>query len=64
MLPKLCVFGLLGLQETNAFFWGRKEKLKIEKLVKVDDCERKTRNGDQLFVHFDGMKEIGGEGRT
>ena len=45
----------------NGGFWGRKEKIKLEKLVKLDECERRTRNGDQLFVHFWGMKEIGGD---
>ena len=51
----LCV----GLSE--GLFWGRKEKIKLEKLVKKDDCDRRTRNGDQLFVHFWGMKKVGGD---
>ena len=52
---------LFWLSLSNGLFWGRKEKIKLEKLTKVNDCERRTRNGDQLFVHFWGMKEIGGE---
>ena len=52
---------LFWLSLSKGLFWGRKEKIKLEKLTKVNVCERRTRNGDQLFVHFWGMKEIGGE---
>lgn len=42
------------------FSWGRKEKVKTEILSDKKECDRKTRNGDQLFVHFWGRKEIDG----
>ena len=34
--------------------------VKTEILKVAENCERKTRNGDQLFVHFWGKKEIDG----
>ena len=54
---KFLVF-LLAISES--LWWGRKEKIKLEKLTKLE-CERPTRNGDQLFVHFSGIKEVGGK---
>ena len=42
------------------FSWGRKEKVKTEVLKKATGCERVTRNGDQLFVHFWGRKTVDG----
>ena len=44
----------------RAYFAQIFNLVKTEILKEAKNCERKTRNGDQLFVHFWGKKEVDG----
>ena len=42
-----------------AFVTSEEDKVKIEKVKEVADCERKTKSGDQLTMHYTGTLEDG-----
>jgi hypothetical protein len=62
---KVASFILFSSSSASLFggwFGGKKKEVVIKtEILREKGCKRKTKNGDQLFVHFWGMKTIGGD---
>ena len=61
-ISSFVIFSSSSASLFGGWFGGKKTDAVIKtEVLREKDCKRKTQNGDQLFVHFWGMKTVGGD---